>query len=224
MLSQFLRLLKSCDTKSLAHVCFWIGDSLADLLPGADNGVHPADIPEYFHHIEYLISMARVDDDFVSNWRLITNKQLYSSAIRSLPFTKIEQKTATSFVNVWKRILMPIVDSASHDICYLLVHNKLPVKERLFRVNLIGDPYCSICPGTQLCDIDHFFCSCLRVKEAWLLIKNSIHNLIGSAPPDYQLVRFSFPKCNFENEVIWLMGSYVRELWTELYFNEKKPL
>ena len=116
---------------------------------------------------------------------------------------------------------MPIVDSASHDICYLLVHNKLPVKERLFRVNLIGDPYCSICPGTQLCDIDHFFCSCLRVKEAWLLIKNSIHNLIGSAPPDYQLVRFSFPKCNFENEVIWLMGSYVRELWKELYFNEE---
>ena len=221
MLSQFLKLLKSNDTKSLAHISFWIGDSLADLLLGADNGVHPADIPEYFHHIEYLISMARVDDDFVSNWRSITNKQLYSCSIQSLPSTKVEQDAGISYDNVWKRIHMPILDSASRDICYLLVHNKLPVKERLFRVNLIGDPNCSICPGAQLCDIDHFFCSCSRVNKAWLLIKNSIKNLIGSTPADRQLVRFLFPKCNYENELIWLMGNYVAEVWKELYFNEE---
>ena len=39
LLSQFLRLLKSNDTKSIAHVSFWIGESLTDFLPGTDNGV-----------------------------------------------------------------------------------------------------------------------------------------------------------------------------------------
>ena len=225
LLSQFLRLLKSNDTKSIGHVSFWIGDSLTDFLPGTDNGVHPTDIPNYYHNIEYLITMARVDDDFVSNWRLITNKQLYSSCIQSLPSTKVEEKAGISFENAWKRIHGPILDSASRDICYLLVHNKLPVKERQFRVNLIEDPLCSICPGAQINDIDHFFCSCIKVREVWSMIKNTIINMTGrSPPPDCQLLRFLFPKCNSENEFVWLIGNYVGEVWKELHLNEETVL
>ena len=34
-----------------------------------------------------------------------------------------------------------------------LIHNKLPVKERLFRIGLNVDPYCQACPGGIFCDV-----------------------------------------------------------------------
>ena len=48
MLSQFLRLLKSSDAKTIAHVDYWIGDTLTDLLPSLDMRHHATDIHEYF--------------------------------------------------------------------------------------------------------------------------------------------------------------------------------
>ena len=50
LLSQFLRLLRSADDKYVSHILYWLGDSLTDILPGADSGVHPDIIPEYYNY------------------------------------------------------------------------------------------------------------------------------------------------------------------------------
>ena len=40
ILSQLLRLLASGDGKSVAHVGFWIGEILGNLVHGLEDGVH----------------------------------------------------------------------------------------------------------------------------------------------------------------------------------------
>ena len=47
---------------------------------------------------------------------------------------------------------------------YLLLHNKLPVAERLFRIGFKNDPYCLNCPQAVKADVEHFLCQCERSK------------------------------------------------------------
>ena len=58
------------------------------------------------------------------------------------------------------------------------MHNKLPVKERLFRVGLSNDPYCNFCPSAEICDVEHFFCACGRVNAIWCRIKDILASMV----------------------------------------------
>ena len=60
LLSQLLRLLKS--SESIAHVLYWIGDSLTDFLQSPDTSSHPETIHDYYCHLESLIVAARIND------------------------------------------------------------------------------------------------------------------------------------------------------------------
>ena len=76
LLTQFLRLLKSEDPKTMSHVSYWIGDTLGDLVPGIDDGPHAEKIPDYFAHIEFLVMEAKMDNLITDRgWRQLTNKK-----------------------------------------------------------------------------------------------------------------------------------------------------
>ena len=148
LLSQFLRLLKSGDGKTVAHVGFWIGDMLDDLLPGIYVDSGSKNIPDYYAEIESLVMEARFDDLVTApGWRLVTNKMLYNTRVNNLDPPKVETEAGVSFKRVWHFLGFPVLSSPSREICYLLVHNKLPVKERLCRVGLSNNPFCDECPG-----------------------------------------------------------------------------
>ena len=55
---------------------------------------------------------------------------------------------------VWRRLHSVAVNPGGGDVLFLLVHNKLPVPERLFRIGVRNDPYCLHCPGAEMADID----------------------------------------------------------------------
>ena len=98
LLSQFLRLLKGVYSKAVSHVGYWIGDSLADLLPNVGNGDHPNDIPEYFEIIESLVVEGRVDDIVtVNGWKQITNRKLYFEKRKLFPTPKVETDEGISY-------------------------------------------------------------------------------------------------------------------------------
>ena len=40
---------------------------------------------------------------------------------------------------------------------FLLVHDKLPVKERIYRIGLSRDPYCDFCDAAVVQDTLHAF-------------------------------------------------------------------
>ena len=79
--------------------------------------------------------------------------------LSSFPVPKVEMEAGISYKAVWQRIISPVLTAHARDILYLMVHNKLPVLERMFRIRLATDPYCEYCPGAVISDVEHFFCS-----------------------------------------------------------------
>ena len=221
LLSQLFRLLKSSDDRAISHIGFWIGYLLADFLPGLDSEPCSAVVPEYFADIEFLIIEGRMEDIVtVSEWKILTNKKIYCRKMENGSPPKIEIEAGISFDNVWRCISQPVLSSSAADISFLLVHNKLPVTERLFRVGLKIDPYCNACPGAVICDLEHFFCSCIRVETVWQWVKDKINTLLRGAPENSELIRFMLPPtCSAEKEIVWLLGTYIEKTWKDLYIS-----
>ena len=99
-------------------------------------------------------------------------------------------------------------------------HRKLPVKERLFRIKLVNNPYCESCSEKLqfdvVCDFEHYFCNCQLVSNAWSSIKNIIVNLLNIDVTDQSLISLNFPSSTFENEIMWILGSYFLFVWQSL--------
>ena len=94
---------------------------------------------------------------------------------------KVEAESGVSYKQVWRRLWNPCLTSSAREVLFLLVHNKLPVRERFFRIKVAVDPYCEHCldiTGAEICDVEHFFCSCNRVTETWERLRIIVLNLL----------------------------------------------
>ena len=91
--------------------------------------------------------------------------------------------------------------------------------ERLFRVNLSNDPYCMYClieNEAVEADLEHFFCGCQVVAHVWSSLKEILLNLLPwnlKNILDFDLLTLRFPKIMKENEICWLLTTYVSEVW-----------
>ena len=217
LLSQCLRLLRSSDLKSIAHIGYWIGESLGDLIDGIDSPPHAPRIPDYFAFIESLVVQGRINDVITrGGWKKVTNKMLYAVKRQDFPLVKVERESPNSLSGVWKRISSTLLASSAHEIVFMMIHNKLPVKERLFRVRMSNDPYCDYCPGAEICDSYHFFCTCGRVSDVWDYVYQLCLQLLGRNCSSSELIRFYLPKSKGEKEVTWLLSIYVEKVWNDL--------
>ena len=99
----------------------------------------------------------------------------------------------------------------------MLLHNKLPCRERLHRVGIINNPNCDICPGPLVCKVKHFFCSCVRVATIWSWIKIKVFELVGVNITDEDLIKYSFPASNYQSELTWLLTNYFENVWKEIF-------
>ena len=75
----------------------------------------------------------------------ITNRIVYAEMTSSLPSPKVVRESNLDYSLTWSRLNSSVVDARARDVMYLMIHNKLPVKERLFRIRLKNDPYCMAC-------------------------------------------------------------------------------
>ena len=57
--------------------------------------------------------------------------------IEKFESVKIELDARTSFKAVWRRLFSTSLFSAKYEILYLLIHDKIPTKERMFRIRLL---------------------------------------------------------------------------------------
>ena len=159
----------------------------------------------------------------VENWKLVTNKVIYRGYSEQFVVPKVEVESGISFKSVWKRLSSPILASGCRETFFLLIHNKLPVKERLFRIRLAADPYCKHCldfVGAVICDLEHFFCSCSRVAQTWGRLRDILVNMLGVEDTDIsdvKLLNLCLPNNRRSNEVIWLLGTYVGEVWRSIF-------
>ena len=220
LLSQLLRLLSSGDVKSVKHASYWLGDLLEDLGLGLNIGENARDLPEYYNGIADLLVEA-----IAAGWlsrsgcSALTNKIIYGEHSKNFPVAKVEREAMVEYKNVWRRLGSPVLTAEARDTLFLLLHNKLPVRERLFRIGLAVDPYCDVCPGGVVCDIEHFFCSCSRVDFVWSWVRGRLLDLLGGSShlSNWELINLFLPSTRFEKEIVWVVGSYVAEVWSEMF-------
>ena len=171
-------------------------------------------VPSYFQHLAMLLTDAKIAEIFTSgSWKNVTNRAVYEYHVNLLESPKIELDFGASMSRAWKRLHLPFLFAEIRELFFLLLHNRLPVKERLFRIGMTTEPFCDYCLAVKsinsICDMEHFFCQCLRVIEAWRGVKEIACNLLQVNLRDSDLTTLLFPGHTFDAEVMWLLGSYV---------------
>ena len=142
----------------------------------------------------------------------LTNQNIYDH-LANFPQPKVvrEAVSGVDYQRVWKWLHLPVLNSEERQIMYLLIHNKLPVKERMFRVGLKGDPYCSSCPHAVEGDREHFFCDCLMTKTAWSWLRSKLIFLSngGFMCTNNDLLNLFLPPGSNAQEMTWLIRKFV---------------
>ena len=156
----------------------------------------------------------------VGSWKILTSRIIYMHHVSLFPLPKIEMEAGFSFKVAWRRICNSALSSSGREILYLLVHNKLPVQERMFRIRLASDPYCVYCLDAVFNDVEHFFCKCCRVSLVWDKVRTMLLGLWGVDSvklSDLEIISLLFTTINGDKESVWLIGNYVGEVWEELH-------
>ena len=220
LVSQCVRLINSGDKKSLQHLSFWLGDLLGNLIPGLERVNSAVVIPEYFNHIAELFAELMIADTLTAgSVKSITNKIVYVEMTSSLPPPKVVRESNLDYSLAWSRLHYAVVDARARDVMYLLIHNKLPVQERLFRIKLRNDPYCQSCVGAEIADIEHFFSLCDGTVGTWTLVKKEIlkYGKFHNNVEDWRILNLLLPKSRLDKELVWLISSYVLYVWDSIY-------
>ena len=156
--------------------------------------------------------------------KTLTNKTVYAEMTSSFPPPKVVMDSDRDYGTAWRRLHSPVVDDKARDVLFLLLHNKLPVKERLFRIGIKHDPYCLKCAGAEIDDIVHFFCSCLSVSNTWSWLKRQIVRLgqMDGRVEDEEIVNLCFVNSSNETEIVWLVSSYVLYAWETVHIKKQE--
>ena len=219
LLSQCVRLINSGD-KALQHLSFWIGDLLGNLIPGLGQVNSAAVIPKYYEHIGDLFAGMMISDTLTAgSLKSITNKIVYVEMTSALPPPKVVRESNLDYSLAWSRLHCPVVDARARDVMYLLIHNKLPVQERLFRIRQKNDPYCLTCVGAEIADVEHFFSQCEGIVGTWTLLRNEVLRLgkFDKNIDNWKILNLMYPKSRLDNELIWLVSSYALYVWDSVY-------
>ena len=89
---------------------------------------------------------------------------------------------------------------------------------RFFRVGINDDTYCDFCDEAVFADIMHLFTGCVRVVREFAWVRGRIVDLLGfGGVSDFEILNLIFPRSINENEIVWLLGTYVEGVWLRLY-------
>ena len=223
-MSQLFRLLKNADMKTLNHIDYWIGEALADFHPDLGHCQNPPVIPSFFMNLAEIVTDSRLSGAVtVNNWKMITNRIIYRHYVSQFPQTKVEDCLMRSIPETWRKLCSPAISSSIREILFLLVHNKLPICERLFRVGKMNDPYCSTCMDlgfAYICDREHYFCTCEKVNDVWAEVRTILINISPArfaSLSDLQWITLDIPKSKEYDCYVWLIGTYVDLVWRIVY-------
>ena len=158
----------------------------------------------------------KVDARTIKNLR---NKTIYAEMTSSFPPPKVVMESNHDYNTAWNRLHSPVVDGKARAVLFLLLHNKLPVKERLFRIGLKNDPYCMKCARAEINDIVHYFCTCEAVSSTWSWLKSKVMQFddMRADMNDWDLVNLLYPKSSNDTEIVWLVSCYVLFVWETVF-------
>ena len=231
LISQLLRLLKSGYENSLWHIGYWIGEVLSDFHDNFNDMTHSQYALGLYSILAEIVTELKIRDVLsVSNWRKLTNKNIYNSYTVDFPVPKVERDAGVTLSHIWQKLLSPSLQSEPREVLFLSIHNKLPVRERLFRIGIVTDPYCEECmegTGAVISDVLHLFCQCVKVHDIWKVVRTIIIGLLPVSHKDVEdvdILSLNFRKTSKDEEITWLITTYVAEIWNLLEYGKVRKV
>ena len=220
MASQCVRLLNSEDAKSVGHIEFWMGPLLASICPWMNATSSTNDIPEYFSQLADVIASLMLSDTLsILTVKTVTNRILYRSLLSSTVPKIVDTNPGYDYLKAWKR-LHELVPVENQEVMLKLIHNKLPVPERLHRIGVRNDPVCSFCPGQEVADVVHFMCTCTKSIRTWTWLRSKMKDVCFSVSrlSNWEILNLFLPVSSHshETELVWLISHYVANCWNLL--------
>jgi len=149
-----------------------------------------------------------------ANLVAVTAKAVYAEFMATPPPPRVEDKWPDiEWPLAWPRIWSPGLLATESDLLFRLLHNVLPVRARMARLNPgMATGHCPHCPG-QLETTDHLFITCIRVADIWLAIFFNINYIFPTIPTNSELLRLAFVPCGRDSDVVATLASYVGLVW-----------
>ena len=219
-LKQLARMLIRKEEDAYKHLCYWLGHHLQHQLPAMkDTAPVPRRPPPAFHQhaLTLLLEGLRWFGLEPGKLEKITAKNLYKEYTSHLPAPKITEKFLhVNFPSdVWPRLSYSELTAKPRQAVFDAIHGLTRNRARLHQQGRAGDPWCQLCPRMiplqpAVSDLEHIFCSCVMVKEAWQYVRDLVfqHQQDRQGNSDTNLVRFLFLGGNLDAEVVWLMATY----------------
>ena len=209
-LRQTCRILAEPNLNSYKHVRFWIGLYLEETLPDMAAGAHAGQVPAYFQHLQRLFLEAHANEIInVASLNSVPAKQIYEDFTSSFPPPKVIFKYDNLPWNeIWDRLNRPVINSHVRDIMFLVIHNILPTRDRLKRLNQCRSDQCEQGDGVE--DVEHLFTGCVRTQVAWAWCRRKIMHLmpdLGNYPSNFELIHLAYDSM-MDDEILWLVAQY----------------
>lgn len=149
------------ESRSRDHLLYWIGLRLRNMFPALVPPLRAQQMPPYFLHCVRLLEDRALYLD-LNNVNRLTTKEIYGMFNSTPPPPKIIEKRSLDWERVWRRLNDPILCRESLDICFTILHDIYPTRERLKRCGQHLTGFCPSCPGT-IETATHLFAECPSV-------------------------------------------------------------
>ena len=222
-LSRACRLLLDSNSRQYSHVKYWLGLYLREYFPDMGQCPHAELISPYFQHMKALILGGFVLGDIeVGKLHLVTSKKLYQGFTSTFPPPKVVYKYEVEWSQVWSRLQDPVLEPKGREILFMIIHNIVANKDRVYRFNMAVSPNCTVCGVLQ--HNVHLFCECQHVREAWCWLRQRILGLMSldcAATSNFEFVNLMFSSSMLDSEIVWLLGVYVQLVWDNVVCKKK---
>ena len=102
-------------------------------------GQHAEIISPYFQHMKSLLTGGVILGDIdVKKLKLVTAKNLYKGFSSTFPPPKVIYKYDVDWV--WTRLQNPVLDMMGREILFLIIHNIVANKDRVFKFKMTASP------------------------------------------------------------------------------------
>lgn len=160
------------DSPTRDHLLYWVGLRLRNMFPSLVPPLRAEVMTPYFIHCVRLLEDRSLPEKLnLENLTMQTTKQIYRAFNSTPPPPKIMEKRSLDWGRVWMRMYDPIISKESLDICFSLIHDIYPTKERVNRCRQDQTGFCPECPQTIQTSL-HFFAECSSILSLWIYIKN----------------------------------------------------
>ena len=213
---QSCRMLADHSGQSYKHIQYWLGLYLGNYLPDLRRGPHSEQTPTYYKQFRRLLEeMAQLELIDFQALEEVKVKDIYQSLTETLPPPKVMYKHNLPWDLIWHRINHVMLGVQQRELLFLLVHNVLPTKERLHRLNQVDSAACSEGDGVE--SVEHLFCTCRRVQVAWAWMRRKLMNRNLALPTvnDFELIHLvnGVDSISEEKDLIFLISNYVDVVW-----------